>query len=143
MSFLSKLKIALLSFGMLLANANVFAHGMTIVYFIPFQIETYAAVTTETIIADAFVKWTLSSESEMRHLIALLSRGSEDVFDESKVRGLILADSEIYFIDSNGVVLKAKEKVGALVERKSNVKIDKIEFDKFRNSFSSDERKIL
>jgi hypothetical protein len=104
------------------------------VYFIPFEIETYAPVTQQSIISSAWEKWTISSQSETSRLFALLAHGAKDTFDEKKVRGLVLSNNRTYAIDSNGVVL-TKGKLG--------IRIDKAAFIEFRDSLGADQRLIL
>ncbi len=107
---------------------------MTTVYFVPFEIETYAPITQAEIIPLAWEKWTISSEAETSRLITSLSQGDEEKFDENKVRALVLSDEQKYFIDSNGVVLKR----GKLGNR-----IDKAAFIQFRDSLRADQRQML
>lgn len=119
---------------LVLFSVNVFGANATTVYFVPFEIETYIPITQATITSQAWEKWTVSSKSKNSILIALLKNGTEEKFDESRVRCLILLGKQTYFVDANGV---------ASTTGKLGIKIDKVIFVKFRDSLHADQRKIL
>ena len=133
MGALLKLKVCLVSFGLFLFSSSVLGGSVATVYFVPFEIETYVPITRDTIISDAWEKWSLSSESEASRLLALLNHGNQDKFDEGNVRALVLYGHHRYFVDSNGVALGEK----------SSVKIDKARFVSFGASLRADQRQTL
>ena len=133
MSYRSKMKYMLISAGLLLCSLNAFGKDAVVVYFIPFEIETYVPVTQETIVSSAWEKWTISSKDEISYLIELLNSGKKGDFDGKRVRGFVCINNQNYFIDSNGVVLKGK----------LSIQMDKAKFLKFRNSLRDDQKQSL
>ena len=131
MSLLWKLKFGLVNLSLLLCSLNAFGGEVTIVYFVPFEIETYVPITQETITAEAWEKWTISSKTQRSRLFAILNQGGQGKFDEKRVRVMVRAGKQTYFIDSDGVVLR---------KGKLNVRIDKAAFVRFRDSLRTDQR---
>jgi len=105
-----------------------------VVYFMPFQNETYVAVTSATIRTQAWEKWTISSKRDKDRLAAILKGTEESKFDEDTIRVLVINGRNSYFIDRGGVLLK---------EAARGVKIDKSAFLAFRDSLPAGERQIL
>jgi hypothetical protein len=134
MGYLLKLSVCLV-ICLLLCNSSVFGAGVTTVFFVPFEVETYAPITRATITSFAGEKWTISSKSETSRLISLLNQGEQGNFDENKVRCLVLSGDQTRFIDSKGVVVQEQARV--------SVRIDKAGFLKFRDSLRADQRQIL
>jgi|ERR1700674_3726042 len=134
MGYLLKLSVCLV-ICLLLCDSSVFGAGVTTVYFVPFEVETYVPITRATITSLAWEKWTISSKSETSRLISLLNQGDKGNFDENKVRCLVLSGDQTHFIDSNGVVVQEQARV--------SVRIDKAGFLKFRDSLRADQRQIL
>jgi len=141
MFYSSKLKVFCIGVALLLLSPmGAFAADVVIVYSFPFEFTTYVGITPETIVSRAAEKWTISSEGrEASDLIKLLNGGralnlsQEEGFNEGNVRALVLAGDERYLIDIEGVVLKGS----------ASTKIDKEQFNKFRDSLSKNQRKIL
>jgi len=104
------------------------------VYFIDFEAETYIAVTPATIASEAHEKWTISSNRDRGHLLAILNGGPKGIFDENRVRALVIVDQTKYFIDTNGVVRR---------EGSKGTTVDKSAFYKFRDSLPANERHVL
>ena len=108
----------------------------TVVYYIPFQVETYIPVTPETIVDQAWEKWSISEERGRSRLFAILSHGHGSAFDKNRVRALVIAGEKRYLIDTNGVVLsKSKESQGTVIDKKA--------FMEFRDSLRADQRQVL
>jgi len=135
--------MVVVSFCLLLLGSSAFGGDVTTVYFIPFEVETYAPVTPATIISQAWEKWTISSEPETSRLINLLNLGNQADFDEKRVRGLVISDNQTYFIDSNGVVIR-KGKLYMFKEKgELGITIEKTAFVEFRDSLRADQRQML
>jgi len=119
------------------ATDSMTSHGTsTVVYFIPFQVETYIPVTPETIVDQAWEKWSISAKRGSNRLLAILSHGHGSAFDKNRVRALVIAGGKRYLIDTNGVVLsQSKESQGTV--------IDKRVFMEFRDSLRADQRQVL
>ena len=105
-----------------------------VVYFAPFQIETYVPITAATIRAQAWEKWTISSRRDKDRLAAILKGTEESKFDEDTIRVLVINGRNSYFIDRGGVLLKEGDR---------GVKIDKSAFLAFRDSLPAGERQVL
>ena len=105
----------------------------TVVYFVPFEIETYVPITIDTITCQAREKWILSDNSDVATLNRLLNPGNDAKFDSARVRVKISASNETYFIDAEGVVLTDKH----------SFKIDKIAFVKFAESLTKKQRHLF
>lgn len=134
MSYLIKFKVILIGLSLVLLTPKTFGADVTTVYFVPFEIETYVPITQETIISQAWEKWTISSKSKNSMLISLLKNGNAAKFDENRVRCLVISKNQNFLIDANGVV-STKEELG--------VRADIGKFYKFQDSLQIGQRKIL
>ncbi len=129
-----KLKMCIIGLSLALFSSCAVGDDAATVYFIPFQVETYIPVTEETIVSQAWEKWTTSSKSEISRLTTLLEHGSESKFDGNRVRAMVLLDGQRYLIDSNGVV-KTKGR--------ASIRIDKGKFIEFLTSLRASQREEL
>jgi hypothetical protein len=87
-------------------SVNVAASGSLTVYFIPFGVQTYLPVTTETIVASSWERWTVSDDAPIYALVELFEPdlyGPE--FDFKNVRALVCHGDSKYYIDSMGKVM--------------------------------------
>jgi hypothetical protein len=127
--FRSLPKIVILMFGILLSSRSVFGSEATTVYFFPFEIDTYVPITKATIQSSASQKWTISNESEVARLLAILNRGVKAHFDDANVRAVVFSGGQTYYLNRDGVIQKGDQ----------SYKIDLSEFWKFRASLSESE----
>src|ERR1017187_6700959 len=114
MQFRSPLKISLAFFGLILSIRATATESDATVYYLPFKVETYVAVTKATIETAAAAKWTISDQSRATRLVSLLNGGVKveaKQFDENRVRVKVIAGAQIYFVDSEGVVQRGKKTV--------------------------------
>jgi hypothetical protein len=121
---------------LLLSNAHAVESGPIVVYFVPFQIETYIPITEASISCNAWEKWEIpaSSEAEVSSLVALLEKkGKHAHFNPHMVRAEIVAPKRVYFIDAHGVVANGT----------SSYKIDRYEFLSFAVSLTPAERESM
>ncbi len=122
-----KLKITLAVFSAILSVRAVAAGTDATVYFLPFRIETYVAVTRVTIETEAADRLMITEPSQVKRLLALLNGGVKakpGEFSENRIRAKIITGDQIYYIDAEGVVEKGS----------TDTKIDTSEFVKFRAS---------
>ena len=132
--FVRSLRIIFLGlFIVFFPTQNTVAEGIATVYFVPFEVETYVPITRATIVSQAWEKWTISKGREIAVLVKMLTHGPAESFDENRVRALVIRDTQMYYVDSEGVVSN----------RNVNIKIDKTEFLKFRDSLKSEQRKKI
>ena len=96
----------LLVFCLFASEARATARDAALVYFIPFDVETYVAVTRNDIIAQAWEKWTVVDGAAINRLARLFKPTNKQEFNEAKVRCLVILKGERYFIDANGIALK-------------------------------------
>jgi hypothetical protein len=88
----SNLKVSLAVFGLILSIRAIATGADTMVYYVPFRIETFVAITRATIESSAGAKWVISDPSRVKSLVALLNGGvrvKSDKFDENRVRAKI------------------------------------------------------
>lgn len=102
---------------------------VTVVYFFPFDIDTYIPITTETIKGTATQKWTLTDTSHVSHLLLILNQGDKARFDNENVRAAVFTHGQIYYLNRDGVVKNGKY----------SYKINMNDFWKFRASLSEQE----
>jgi hypothetical protein len=133
-SILKKYLRVILAFSWLFFSANAFGGSVAaVVYFVPFEIETYVPITRSTITCDAREKWTISEGFHTSQLTNLLIPSDYATFDTKRVRVRIDFGKQIYYIDATGTAQK-----GSL-----NFKTDKIAFLRFANSLTLNQRQII
>ena len=135
---MSKRFIAILTFLLAALSSPTFVNAddtcRANVYFIPFDIETYAPVTTRTIESRAFEEWCLSSHADFDHVLTILAGKEKRSFDADRVRMKLVARGTKLFVDANGVV-SSDGHMGA--------QIDLVELQLFRGSLGSGQVRSL
>jgi hypothetical protein len=81
------------------------AEPILTVYYIPFAVETYVPVTKDSIVCDAWEKWTIADKTQAADLVSFLTRGESGDFKDRFVRMLVTGSDGAYYIDHNGVAL--------------------------------------
>jgi hypothetical protein len=80
--------------------------GTMAIYYVPFQIETYEAITQSTIKDRASYRWELTDSSRQRKLLEILSSAGEGSrIGDKRIRLLVVADKREIFVDAEGNVL--------------------------------------
>ncbi|MBI1424617.1 MAG: hypothetical protein GC149_14315 [Gammaproteobacteria bacterium] len=125
-----KIRAALFIFSFALFMPLAYSKDELTVYFIPFEIESYVSITRENIKSFAWEKWEIDSESKSSKLLKIIDSGNSENIDNHHIRVLVVSDKGNYFIDSNGVVSRTG---------KPDIKINKIEFMRFRDSLGKEE----
>lgn len=80
-------------------------------YYIPFQVETYEAVTIENIKSKAEIKGELAKDNASKLLRLLAERKQGSVFDRKRVRLLVetLEGKNPVYVDTSATVLMSQE----------------------------------
>lgn len=95
-----------------------------VVYYVPFDVETYIPITEASISCRAWEKWKISDRSKVSRLLNIVKTGQKANFDRKRVRAEIIVAEQKYFIDAAGVVLNGV----------SSYKIDRYDFVVFGES---------
>jgi hypothetical protein len=129
------LKLILLVFAVLSSNAHAFTKELMVIYFIPFEVQTYIPITKNTIISSAWEKFEISDKTTSNRFIRLFVRHNNNKieFDEKNVRILVVHKKDYYFVDMNGVAVK----------NDMLFRIDKIKFLQLRDSVPSTGRHAI
>jgi len=126
--------VLLFALCLLVTNHVALANTTITVYFIPFEVETYIAVTPTTIASQAWEKWTISSKRDNDRLLAILNHGRENTFDQNRVRALVIIGPKRYVVDSTGTVQKSGTE---------GLAIDKRAFVRLGDQLSPGQRQVL
>ena len=96
-------------FCAMLVSGGAWSSGgsVTVVYFIPFEIETYLPVTKDAIECSAHEVWVVAGTEQQVQLQRFLENGEAAAFDEKRVRAKIVSPFGNAFIDATGVAQTA------------------------------------
>jgi len=120
---------------LLLFSLNSFAATQAIVYFIPFEVETYVPVTRETIVGQAWEKWTLDSDFAVVGLLSQIDGEEQLKFNQNRVRALVISEGQQAFVDASGIV--------SMAGKTGTYRIDKAAWSKIQSSLRIDQRKLM
>jgi hypothetical protein len=90
-----------------------------LIYYIPFNVETYIPVTKSNIEEKSHYKFNISSKEFILHIKTMLNAMKEGQFLPKRVRLKLVMDSIEYFFDSEG---------GVEIDRR-HFKVDKYELE--------------
>jgi len=80
------------------------------IYYIPFHVETYEAITQANIKQKAFYKFEVNDRDKLSALLQLLAGvGEASSFGDNRVRLLVVSDKKQIFVDAEGNVFDGKK----------------------------------
>ena len=108
-------------FIFILSVPNSYSNNMTKVYYMPFSIGTYSAITRDTFRSGAFCMLTIPDDSDQMNLIySILSEGKEAKYYDGLVRAEILRpNGKSFYIDQEGSVFDSNSGESAKINEEN------------------------
>jgi hypothetical protein len=116
-----------------LSSCSAWPQRLGTVYYMQFDIETYAPVSTRDIKKLASQEWILKSERQESDLVRILERGAPAIFNNN-VRVLLIMPGTKIYIDDSGV---------ASSDLIHGIQIDRADFARFGRGLPAQQRRLM